>query len=59
MISTPPRPWLSNSADGVPHEIELPEGSLFDLVENSAREYSGNVALEFFGATTTYRELGE
>jgi long-chain acyl-CoA synthetase len=54
-----PRPWLASYAPGVPHEIELPEGSLFDLVENSIREFPDNVALEFFGATTTYRELGE
>jgi long-chain acyl-CoA synthetase len=54
-----PRPWLASYAPGVPHEIELPEGSLFDLVEHSIREFPDNVALEFFGATTTYRELGE
>jgi long-chain acyl-CoA synthetase len=54
-----PRPWLASYAPGVPHEIELPEGSLFDLVEQSVHEFPDNVALEFFGATTTYRELGE
>jgi len=54
-----PRPWLASYAPGVPHEIELPHGSLFDLVDNSVREFGDNVALEFFGATTTYRELGE
>jgi len=54
-----PRPWLASYAPGVPHEIDLPEGSLFDLVESSIREFPDNVALEFFGATTSYRELGE
>ena len=54
-----PRPWLSSYAPGVPHEIDLPEGSLFDIVEHSAEEYGANVALEFFGATTTYASLAE
>jgi long-chain acyl-CoA synthetase len=50
---------LSSYAPGVPHEIDLPEGSLFDIVEHSAAEYGANVALEFFGATTTYASLAE
>jgi long-chain acyl-CoA synthetase len=54
-----PRPWLASYAPGVPHDIELPDGSLFDLVEGSARRFGEHVALEFFGATTTYAELGE
>jgi long-chain acyl-CoA synthetase len=54
-----PRPWLASYATGVPHEIELPEGSLYDLVQHSVEEFGDNVALEFFGATTTYAELGE
>ncbi|MET4704801.1 long-chain-fatty-acid--CoA ligase [Frigoribacterium sp. UYMn621] len=59
MTITTPRPWLSSYAEGVPHEIELPTGSLFDLVEASVSEFGDNIALEFFGATTTYAELGE
>jgi len=59
MTFTTPRPWLSSYAEGVPHEIELPTGSLFDLVEASVSEFGDNIALEFFGATTTYAELGE
>ena len=58
MITTP-RPWLTSYAEGVPPEIELPTGSLFDLLEVSVSEYGDNIALEFFGATTTYAELGE
>jgi len=59
MTITTPRPWLSSYAEGVPPEIELPTGSLFDLLEASVSEYGDNIALEFFGATTTYAELGE
>jgi long-chain acyl-CoA synthetase len=55
----PPRPWISSYAKGVPAEIELPEGSLYDLVSESIANYADQVALEFFDATTTYAELGE
>ena len=56
-ISTP-RPWLASYADGVPVELELPRGSLYDLVEASIAEFPGNAALEFFGRVTTYAEMG-
>jgi long-chain acyl-CoA synthetase len=59
MTITTPRPWLANYGEGVPHEIALPTGSLYDLVEESVREFGDNVALEFFGRETTYAELGE
>lgn len=55
----PPRPWLANYAPGVPHELELPKGSLLDIVENSVREFPDAPALEFFGSTTSYAQLGE
>ena len=59
MTTYTPRPWLASYAPGVPHEIDLPEGSLYDLVESSVSEFPDNVALEFFGATTTYAQLGD
>ena len=58
-MSAPDRPWLASYAEGVPDEIEIPTGSLFDLVEESVKTYPDNVALEFFTATTTYASLGE
>jgi long-chain acyl-CoA synthetase len=59
MAITTPRPWLSSYAEGVPHDVADEQGSLFDLVHGSALQYGDHVALEFFGATTTYAELGE
>jgi long-chain acyl-CoA synthetase len=50
---------LTSYAPGVPHDIELPTGSLYDLLETSVASYSDHVALEFFGSTTSYRELGD
>ncbi|MDQ1526175.1 MAG: long-chain acyl-CoA synthetase [Microbacteriaceae bacterium] len=54
-----PRPWLASYAPDVPHDIDLPTGSLFDLLDTSVSTFGGGVALEFFGSTTSYRELGE
>ncbi|WP_223690293.1 long-chain-fatty-acid--CoA ligase [Leifsonia poae] len=53
------RPWLSSYAEGVPADIDLPAGSLSHLIDESVAVYGKHVALEFFGATTTYAELGE
>ncbi|RFA09438.1 long-chain fatty acid--CoA ligase [Subtercola boreus] len=59
MTSTSSRPWLSSYADGVPHDIDLPEGSLVDLIEGSVKRFAKKPALVFFGAETSYRELGD
>jgi long-chain acyl-CoA synthetase len=54
-----PRPWITSYADGVPDDIELPTGSLADLISSSVAEFGDRVALEFFGRETSYAELGE
>ncbi|RXZ70955.1 long-chain-fatty-acid--CoA ligase [Agromyces albus] len=59
MPVTTPRPWVSSYAEGVPTDIEPQEGSLYDLLHASVEQYGDHVALEFFGRTTTYAELGE
>lgn len=57
MTDTSPRPWLANYAADVPHDIPPQDGCLGDLVDASADHHPSQVALEFFGATTTYRQL--
>jgi long-chain acyl-CoA synthetase len=52
------RPWVSQYADGVPATIALPTGSLVDMFDASVSTFRSNVALDFFGSTTTYAELG-
>ncbi|MCL2455434.1 MAG: long-chain-fatty-acid--CoA ligase [Micrococcales bacterium] len=52
-------PWVAHYQPGVPEQIELPTESLVSLVERSVREAGSAVALEFFGAETTYAQLGE
>lgn len=53
------RPWLSSYAPDVPDDTDVPTGSLSHLIQDSVKRYGRHVALEFFGATTTYTELGE
>ncbi len=43
--------------DAVPEEIPLPDGSLFEVLETTARFYPDRVAIDYFGATTTYAEI--
>ena len=52
------RPWTGSYGPGVPAHPVLPKGSLVDLMESSVRRYGSRTALEFFGARTSYRELG-
>ncbi|WP_394552702.1 long-chain-fatty-acid--CoA ligase [Agromyces sp. MMS24-JH15] len=56
---TTPRPWLASYADGVPADVAEPDGSLYDLIRESVAGYGGHAALEFFGRSTSYAELGE
>ena len=55
----PPRPWIASYAEGVPEDLEPVTGSLVDIVEASARDYPDAPALQFFGRTTSYRELND
>jgi long-chain acyl-CoA synthetase len=53
------RPWLAAYAPDVPDAIDEVTQTLSDMIEASVSRYRDATALEFFGATTTYRELGE
>jgi long-chain acyl-CoA synthetase len=53
------RPWLSTYAHGVPADIAPPTQTLTDMMLTSVSTFGRRVALDYFGATTTYRELGE
>ncbi|MCB5274946.1 Long-chain-fatty-acid--CoA ligase [Arthrobacter sp. SO5] len=52
------RPWTAAYGPGVPANLKLPKGTLVDLVDASVRRYGSKTALEFFGARTSYRDLG-
>ena len=55
----PPAPWVRHYQPGVPAEIELPTDSLVALYERSVAEAGPAIALDFFGRTTTYADLGD
>jgi len=56
--TTTDRPWLSSYAEGVPAEITLTDETLSDLLDTAVSSYSDHVALDFYGAETTYSQLG-
>jgi long-chain acyl-CoA synthetase len=51
------KPWLAHYDPGVPPEVEAPPIPLWRFLEDSARRFPNNVALEFLGKTLTYKEL--
>jgi len=51
------RPWLASYAPGVEAEVDVPAESLPAMLAASAQRYANRVALDFFGAETTYTEL--
>jgi long-chain acyl-CoA synthetase len=57
--NTATRPWLKNYQPGVPADIETPTDSLPEMLAASARRFGRKTALDFFGAATSYRELGD
>ncbi|MDN3311324.1 long-chain-fatty-acid--CoA ligase [Microbacterium oryzae] len=53
------RPWLAAYQPDVPHEIGPVTETLSDMMDASVKAYGRKPALEFFGAQTTYAELGD
>ncbi len=53
------RPWAASYPPDVPIEIDVPDETLVDLLDDAVRRFGPAPALDFFGATTTYAELGD
>ncbi|MFD1713196.1 long-chain-fatty-acid--CoA ligase [Amnibacterium flavum] len=53
------RPWLAAYAEGVPDDVAVPDISLAEMMQDAVREHRKRTALEFFGAETSYGEVGE
>ena len=53
------RPWLASYAPGVEAEVEIPAESLPEMLAASDVRFGARVALDFFGAETTYVELAD
>lgn len=43
--------------DAVPYEVPVPDESLYSLLDDAARLYPDRVAIDYFGATTTYSQV--
>jgi long-chain acyl-CoA synthetase len=50
-------PWLAAYDEGVPHSLQYPEKTVFQLLQEVAEEHPEKTALVFFGRRITYREL--
>lgn len=46
-----------NFYDAVPYEVPVPDTCLYELLDTAARLYPQRVALDYFGATTTYAQV--
>ena len=51
------RPWTSRYAPGVPADVEIPDEPVTAALTAAAGRWPGRVAVDFFGATTTYARL--
>lgn len=51
------RAWTAFYAPGTPKDIEVPNGSLPDMLSEIAERFPDKPAIEFFGAQTTFSEL--
>jgi long-chain acyl-CoA synthetase len=51
------RSWTRSYAPGVPAEVEVPRETVVDLLVGAADRFPDRVALDFFGATTSYGQL--
>ncbi|HAF60272.1 MAG TPA: AMP-dependent synthetase [Clostridiales bacterium UBA9856] len=51
-------PWLK-FYNSVPHHLDYPDISIFELMEKAAEKYPDHIAYEFFGTTATYTQFVE
>jgi acyl-CoA synthetase (AMP-forming)/AMP-acid ligase II len=51
------KPWLKCYDPGVPENVDIPEISLVERLNQVAEQYPDNPALHFLGVALTYREL--
>ncbi len=52
------RPWLAHYDPGVPATLAFPDRSLAPLLDQSVRRYGARPAIEYFGASMDFTQLG-
>ena len=55
-VITAKAPWKEHLGD-VPFTLDYFQGSMFEAVASIAEKYPDNVAFDFYGKATTYKEL--
>ena len=53
------KPWLKYYPAGVPEDVDIPEISVPELIDQLADKYANKAALIFYGKRITYRRLKE
>lgn len=51
------RPWLAHYAPHTPADVDIPEQTVTRLVLDAAERWPDRVAVDFFGATTTFAQV--
>ena len=52
------KPWLEYYGD-VPHEVDFPRRTMYEVVRSAAEEYPDNIAYDFMDYQATYRQFME
>jgi len=53
------QPWVDHYQPGVPAKIEMPQTSLVEMCADAVEAGGSSTALQFFGRTTSYQQLGD
>ncbi len=51
------KPWIQHYDSGVPETVSLPDMPLFQFLTDACQTFPDHPATQFFGKTTTYKEL--
>lgn len=51
------RPWLNHYGSTVPKSVDIPDKPLSWLMDEAARKYGANIAVEYYGTRLSYLQL--
>ena len=51
------KPWLEHYDDDVPTEVEIPEMNIYELLDNSTKEFGSRTAIWFMKNKISYKKL--
>ena len=53
------RPWLKWYAEGVPADVEIPEKSILEMVDEAVKKWGNTTSVVFYGNKIKHREMHE